>query len=72
MFLSRFQSLEPTYIVPQDEGLRWLADAHSRFSTDISSERFDWLKTSLIGELERRRCADHSACLRRLICLEII
>jgi len=43
MFLSRFESLSPTHLVPQADGLRWLASAHARKSTEVDAARFEKL-----------------------------
>jgi predicted naringenin-chalcone synthase len=40
MFLTDFQSVTPTYIVPQELGLKWLAKAHARHSDSTSEETF--------------------------------
>lgn len=40
MYLSRFKNLGPPYLVKQEDGLRWLSEAHAKKSADISAERF--------------------------------
>ncbi len=40
MFLSGFQSHRPTYKVPQEFSLQWLAQAHGRLSETVDSSRF--------------------------------
>jgi predicted naringenin-chalcone synthase len=43
MFLSDFESLSPTHIVPQADGLKWLSQAHARKSAEIDAARFEKL-----------------------------
>lgn len=43
MYVSRFQSLVPPYVVPQDKALNWLAKAHSAAGGEIEPERFNKL-----------------------------
>ncbi len=40
MFLSQFRRLQPTYSVPQTQGLRWIAEAHARSGGDVSAAQF--------------------------------
>lgn len=43
MYISRFQSLVPPYVVLQAKALDWLARAHSSFSDEVDPERFNKL-----------------------------
>lgn len=40
MFLSQFQRVEPPYRVAQADALKWLGQAHARYSTEIDAEKF--------------------------------
>jgi predicted naringenin-chalcone synthase len=40
MYISRFQRLDPSHIVAQDDGLRWLAAAHARESGEVDADTF--------------------------------
>jgi predicted naringenin-chalcone synthase len=43
MYLSSFKSSKPQYTISQADGLKWLAEAHSRESSEVSVEMFQKL-----------------------------
>lgn len=40
MYLSDFKTFLPSFLVPQEDGLRWLAAAHARHGSETSEETF--------------------------------